>query len=612
MITQAKDAANYNDYGGRRFEIPEGRSYLANPPGYTFGQTVKSWLFTLDHKRIGVMYLCGISVFFLIAGLMALLVRAELWTPGADLMAMFSSQDTSTPELKEQVAKDVYNMAFTLHGAIMVFLFIIPSIPAALGNIFLPMMLGAKDVAFPRLNLASFHLYIVGACFFICALLTTGLDTGWTFYTPYSTTTSGPVIFATMGVFILGFSSIFTGLNFIVTTNTMRPKGMTWFKMPLFLWGIYATSIIQVLATPVLAITVLLLTVERAMGIGIFDPALGGDPVLFQHFFWFYSHPAVYIMILPAMAVISEVIPVFSRKHIFGYRFIAYSSIAIALLGFLVWGHHMFTSSQSELATIVFSFLTFSVSIPSAIKVFNWLATMYKGSIHFNTPMCYAISFLLLFTIGGLTGLHLGSLATDIHLHDTYFVVAHFHYVMMGGTLIAFLAGVHHWWPKMFGVMYNEFFARVACIIIFFGFNLTFFSQFILGTNGMPRRYASYEGIDGIKVSDELLEVFTYWHQASTIGAMILGAGLFLAGGVLMVSLFTRRQAPANPWGAATLEWKCCSPPTTLNFEVQPWVGNPYVYDDMVYDEEEEGYVELLPDLSRGLTPADQPEPSKA
>jgi len=609
MITQAKDA-DFNDYDGRRVDIPEGPSYLSDPPGTSFAQRVKLWAFTLDHKRIGVMYLLGISVFFLVAGCMALLVRMELWTPSASFLAMFSTQDKSTPAGVEQAAKDAYNVIFTLHGAIMVFLFIIPSIPAALGNIFLPMMLGAKDVAFPKLNLASFHIYVVGAIFFLVALFSTGLDTGWTFYTPYSVTTSGPVIFATMGVFILGFSSIFTGLNFIVTVNTMRPKGMTWFKMPLFLWGIYATSIIQVLATPVLAITVLLLTIERAFGIGIFDSAKGGDPVLYQHFFWFYSHPAVYIMILPGMAVISEVIPTFSRKHIFGYTFIALSSIAIALLGFLVWGHHMFTSSQSPLATIVFSFLTFSVSIPSAIKVFNWLATMYKGDIYFNTPMCYALSFLFLFTIGGLTGLHLGTLAVDIHLHDTYFVVAHFHYVMMGGTLIAFLAGVHYWWPKMFGKMYNEFWARIACLLVFVGFNLTFFPQFLLGTNGMPRRYASYEGMtgpEGEKITQATQDLYQTLHQWSTVGSMVLGAGLFLAATVLIISLFRGRRAPSNPWGAATLEWKCCSPPTHHNFETMPWVGSPYVYADFVYDEDDENWVELLPDLSRDAQPAEQP-----
>ncbi|MDA7541621.1 cbb3-type cytochrome c oxidase subunit I, partial [bacterium] len=430
-----------------------------------------SWLFTLDHKRIGIMYLIGVMSAFTLAGILALILRMELFIPGE----MFLSNQN-------------YNRMFTLHGAIMVFVFIIPSIPAALGNFILPIMLGAKDVAFPRLNLASFYLWMGGTFFFILSMLFNALDTGWTFYTPYSIQTSSAVIAATTGVFILGFSSIFTGLNFIVTVNTMRPPGMTWFKMPLLLWALYSTAIIQVLATPVLAITGLLLMAERILGLGIFDPALGGDPVLFQHFFWFYSHPAVYIMILPAMGVISELISVHSQKKIFGYEFIAYSSIAIALLGFLVWGHHMFTSGQSEMVILIFSALTFSVAIPSAVKVFNWVATLYKGSITLTTPMCYALSFIFLFGIGGLTGLPLGTLSTDVHLHDTYFVVAHFHYVMVGGTLIAFLGGLFHWWPKMFGRMYNEKGGQLGALIVFIGFNLTFFPQFIMGSRGMPRR----------------------------------------------------------------------------------------------------------------------------
>jgi cytochrome c oxidase subunit I len=527
----------------------------------THGRGVMSWLVTLDHKRIGVMYLVGILASFLLGGVIALLIRLELFFPE-----------------KVFLSEDKYNELFTLHGAIMTFLFIIPSIPASLGNFLLPVMLGAKDVAFPRMNLASFYLWVAGAIFFLLALVLGGLDTGWTFYTPYSTTTSSTVIAATIGVFILGFSSIFTGLNFIVTINTMRPSGMTWFRLPLFLWALYATSIIQVLATPVLGITVVLLTAEKLLGIGIFDPALGGDPVLYQHFFWFYSHPAVYIMILPAMGVISELIAVFSRKHIFGYRFIAYSSIAIALLGFLVWGHHMFTSGQSRLAAVIFSALTFSVSIPSGIKVFNWLATMYRGSIWLASPMCYALSFILLFGIGGLTGLFLGALATDVHLHDTYFVVAHFHYVMMGGTLIAFLGGLHYWWPKMFGRMYSEFWAKVGCAIIFVGFNLTFFPQFILGTRGMPRRYARYE------------PEFTWLHQMSTLGSLLLGLGLLVAAAVLVLSLVRGRRAPANPWGAATMEWRCSSPPPHHNFDVPPPVTDPYDYHLVVPNPAGEGY----------------------
>ncbi|WDI40637.1 cytochrome c oxidase subunit I [Bremerella sp. P1] len=534
-------------------------NYLTSSSGFM------SWAFTLDHKRIGVMYLVGIFASFFLGGVLALLLRLHLMVPNG----LFG----------DWISLDNYNQLFTLHGAVMTFLFIIPSVPAALGNFVLPLMVGAKDVAFPRMNLASFHLWVFGAIFFLIALVTTGLDTGWTFYTPYSIETQTNVIAATIGAFILGFSSIFTGLNFIVTVNTMRPPGMTWFKMPLFMWAIYATAIIQILATPVLGITLLLLMGERILGIGIFDPSMGGDPVLFQHFFWFYSHPAVYIMILPAMGIISELMSVYSRKPIFGYTFIAYSSIAIALLGFLVWGHHMFVSGQSPMAAVIFSGLTFSVSIPSAIKVFNWTATMYKGNINLATPMCYALSFIFLFTIGGLTGLFLGALATDVHLHDTYFVVAHFHYVMMGGTVIAFVGGLYHWWPKMFGVMYNEFFGRLFCAVVFFGFNLTFLPQFVMGSRGMPRRYATY------------VEEYQIYHVLSTIGALMLGVGMVGAVVVLVVSLFKGRKAPANPWGAATLEWTCTSPPPYYNFEHAPHVDSPYDYSGLKYDAQIGGYV---------------------
>lgn len=512
---------------------------------------LRSWLLTVDHKRIGVMYLWSILASFLIGGLFAMLIRLELLTPKHTIMSA-----------------EAYNKVFTLHGAVMIFLFIIPSIPAALGNFVLPLMLGAKDVAFPRLNLASYWIYLLGAAFLVTSMVTGAVDTGWTFYTPYSTSSSGSVSMVTLGVFILGFSSIFTGINFIATIHKLRAPGMSWFKMPLFVWGIYATSIIQILATPVLGITMLLLLMERVFSIGIFDPRLGGDPVLFQHFFWFYSHPAVYIMILPGMAIISEVIPVFSRKTIFGYKAIAYSSVAIALVSFLVWGHHMFVSGQSQLATMIFSFLTFFVAIPSAVKVFNWVATMYKGSISLEAPMLYAISFLLLFAIGGLTGLFLGTLSVDVHLHDTYFVVAHFHFVMMGGTVMAFLAGLHYWWPKIFGRMYAEGPARWAAALIFIGFNMTFLSQFILGSRGMPRRYYNY------------LDQFQPLHAFSTFGSWVLGLGLFVVLAYLVASLRKPCDAPANPWGGMTLEWQAASPPITHNFEHAPVAEHgPYDFD---------------------------------
>jgi len=512
-----------------------------------------SWMTTVDHKRIGVMYLISVMSAFMVGGIFALLIRVEHLTPKRTIM------DAET-----------YNRFFTLHGAIMVFLFIIPSVPAALGNFVMPLMLGAKDVAFPRLNLFSYYLWVTGALLAVTAIVTGGVDTGWTFYTPYSTTTQGSVTWMTLGVFVLGFSSIFTGLNFIATVHKLRAPGMGWFQMPLFVWGIYATAIIQVLATPVLGITLLLLIMERAFKIGIFDPAIGGDPVLFQHFFWFYSHPAVYIMILPGMAIISEIIPTFSRKTIFGYRLIAFSSIAIALIGFLVWGHHMFVSGQSELATTIFSALTFLVAIPSAIKVFNWVATMYQGNISLEAPMLYAISFLLLFAIGGLTGIYLGALSVDVHLHDTYFVVAHFHYVMMGGTVIAFIGGLHYWWPKITGHMYSEKWARVGCALVFIGFNMTFFTQFILGSRGMPRRYYNY------------LDQFQPLHAFSSYGSFILGAGLFLTLGYLLASLRGPMNAPVNPWGGTTLEWQTQSPPIEHNFEGQPTAVMPYDYRELV------------------------------
>jgi len=545
--------------------VHEPGNFLTHSSGFL------SWALTLDHKRIGLMYLVGVMSSFLLGGILALMIRAHLFHPTGTFL---------TPQQ--------YNQVFTLHGAVMVFLFIIPSIPAALGNFLLPVMLGAKDVAFPRLNLCSFYLWVGGAIFFLVALLVTGLDTGWTFYTPYSLDSKGPVVLATLGVFILGFSSIFTGLNFIVTINTMRPPGMTWFRMPLFLWATYSTAIIQVLATPVLGITVLLLTAERLIGIGIFDPKLNGDPVTFQHFFWFYSHPAVYIMILPAMGIISELMSVHSHKGIFGYKLIAYSSVAIALFGFLVWGHHMFTSGMANVTTIVFSALTFSVSIPSAIKVFNWLGTMYQGTVTLTTPMLYALAFIFLFTIGGLTGLPLGALSTDRHLHDTYFVVAHFHYVMMGGTLVAFLGGIFHWWPKMVGKMFNEFWGQVSAIIVFIGFNLTFLPQFVLGTRGMPRRYANY------------LPEFEYLHQMSTYGAFTLGIGLLVAGLVLLHSIWYGRKAPTNPWGGATLEWVCSSPPPHDNFSRPPVVGDPYDFRGIEYDPKVGGYVRR-PVVEKGL-----------
>lgn len=534
-----------------------------------------SWFWTIDHKRLGLMYMWSVIASFVLGGFFALKIRMTLMPGAVD----FASQTA------EQM--NAYNNAFTVHGAVMIFLVIIPSIPAALGNFVVPMMLGAKDVAFPRLNRFSYHLWIIGALLFTGTFFIGNLDTGWTFYPPYSTgSTDNTVILATLGAFVLGFSSIFTGLNFIVTIHKMRPANMTWFRMPLFLWAIYATAVIQILATPVIGISLLLLLVEKTMSIGIFNPELGGDPVFFQHLFWFYSHPAVYIMILPGMGVMSELFATFSRKPIFGYKSIAMSSLAIALFSFIVWGHHMFLSGQSQLMSVIFSALTFSVAVPSAIKVFNWIATMYKGSVAFTTPMIYGMSIIWLFGIGGLTGLFLATLGTDVQFHDTYFVVAHFHYVMVGSALFGFIGGIYYWWPKMYGRMADNFWTKFAWFLSFIGFNLTFLPQFVGGSRGMPRRYAGYGTEAGY-------DSFNYW---STIGAMILAVGLTMALGTLIYSMFRGRKAPSNPWGGVTLEWQSPTPPPEHNFEIDAFpVGDPYDMTLCEYKGEEEGFLPVNP-----------------
>jgi cytochrome c oxidase subunit I len=512
---------------------------------------LRSWFFTTDHKRVAILYFIGITLFFFVGGTAATVIRLELATPQAHL-----------------VTSDVYNRMFTIHGVVMVWFFLIPSIPATLGNFIVPLMIGARDLAFPRLNLTSWYLFMLGGFITLYAVFVGGIDTGWTFYTPFSTMYSnGHVVLAVTGVFVAGFSSILTGLNFIVTIHRLRAPGLTWYRLPLFLWSLYATSVILVLATPVLAMTLLLLALDRLFGIGIFDPARGGDPLLFQHLFWFYSHPAVYIMILPGMGVVSELVSTFSRKAVFGYKFVAWSAIAIAVVGFFVWGHHMFVSGQSMFSGLVFSFMSFIVAVPSAIKVFNWTATLHKGWVRFDAPMLYALAFIALFTIGGLTGLFLACLAYDVYATDTYFVVAHFHYIMVGGMVTAYFGGLHYWWPKITGRMYPEYWARAAAILIFFGFNFTFFPQFVLGVLGMPRRYHVYP---------PELQV---WHVLSSAGASILAAAYLLPLLYLGWSVFFGARAAADPWQATGLEWQTLSPPPTHNFERTLEVKrDPYEY----------------------------------
>jgi cytochrome c oxidase subunit 1 len=513
---------------------------------------VMSWLKTLDHKRIGIMYLVSVLLAFLLGGIFAMIVRFELTTPEPTL-----------------IGANTYNRMFTLHGMVMIFLFMIPAIPGAFANFCLPLMLGAKDVAFPRLNLLSLYVYWVGSALVLWGVVTGGADTGWTFYAPYSTTTPMTLFPVLFGVFIIGFSSILTGLNFIVTIHTLRAPGIGWMKMPLFVWAIYATSIIQVLATPVIGLTTLLVGIEKVGGFGLFDPGRGGDPVLMQHLFWFYSHPAVYIMVLPAMGVISEAIAAFSRKNIFGYKMIAYSSLGIAFVGFFAWGHHMFVSGQSTFDDGAFAVISMLVGVFTAIKVFNWVGTLYRGAIHVSAPFIYVCGFLFFIVFGGMTGIAVATVSLDVHWHDTYYVVAHFHFIMVGAVIMAFLTAIHYWFPKMFGKMYHEGWAMVAAVFIVLGFNATFIPQFLLGNAGMPRRYYMYP------------DRFTALNVASTTGSTLLAFGFIIIAIYLIYALMRGAIAGDNPWHSKGYEWLTSSPPIKENFEhTLEYPEEPHTYHE--------------------------------
>ncbi|HJP98788.1 MAG TPA: cbb3-type cytochrome c oxidase subunit I [Rhodanobacteraceae bacterium] len=530
--------------------VPQPKPESVSPSFYSGKQSLRGWLFTRDHKRIAILYTLSITLFFFLGGAAAAMIRYDLIVPSGELPT------------------EVYNKAFTFHGVVMVWFFLLPSIPVTLGNFLLPIMIGAKDLAFPRINLFSWYLFVGGGAFVVAALWAGGVDTGWTFYTPYSTMFSNTNVYlAIIGVFVTGFSTIFTGLNFIVTTHTMRMPGMTWMRLPLFVWGLYAVSLVMVLATPVLAMTLALVGLERVVGVGVFDPALGGDPLLFQHLFWFYSHPAVYMMILPAMGLASEIISCFTSRRVFGYKFMTYSMLAIAVIGFMVWGHHMFVSGMSVYAAMVFSLLSFLVAVPSAIKIFNWTATLRKGDIRFTAPMLYALGFVGLFLLGGLTGLILAAPALDEFLHDTYFVIAHFHYVMVGGSVMCYLGGIHFWWPKVTGKLYSERLAKFSAVLMFVGFNVTFFPQYLLGYRGMPRRYHSY------------LPQFQELNVISTGGAVLLAISYTLPVLYLLWSLKYGKKAPPNPWDARGLEWQTSSPPPKENFLHPPVPREAYAYD---------------------------------
>jgi cytochrome c oxidase subunit 1 len=521
-----------------------------------FGATLKEWIFTTDHKKIGVMYGITSIIFFLIAGLSAVGIRLELFQPGL-----------------QYVDEDRYNQLLTLHGVLMVFWWAI-GIWGSFGNFLLPLMIGARDVAFPRLNALSYWLFFAASVLALLTLLPgSQIRMMWTGYPPFSLNeNAGPVAFYVLIVHILGAASLASAVNLVVTNLSMRAPGITFKKMNLFLHSFLAMNVIQILGVPALAGAVTMLLLDKYFNTAFFDPTRGGDPILYQNLFWFYSHPAVYVMILPAFGLISEMICTFSRREIFGRTSMIFAIWGIAILGFMVWVHHMFTSGIPEWVRILFSYTTVLIGVPTGIKIFNWIGTLYKGSIRFTTPMLYTLSAIFMFLIGGLTGIPLALPAFDIGVHDSHFVVAHFHYVLGMALTLAVIGGFHYWFPKLTGKMYSEFWGKVGLVLIMIGSNIFYFLQFIVGLEGMPRRYADYPAI----------ESWVVLHQWQTIGTFILVIGVGIALLNLILSAKFGKKASDNPWESPSLEWLIPSPPPPHNFDKIPHMPedwDPYNYE---------------------------------
>ena len=509
---------------------------------------VRKYIFSIDHKIIGIQYMITGFVFLVLAGLLAEVIRVQLMHANGGF-----------------VSADTYNEVYSVHGSAMVWLVIIPLATGAFGNFVFPLQIGARDVAFPWLNMVSFWLFPPAGLLLFGSFLLGAPAAGWTEYPPMSLQGAPGTSMWCAAIFLVGISSTMTGLNFLVTLIKMRAPGMTFTRMPLFCWAQFATAPMSMIATTALAAALAALFMERQFGVPFFDPTKGGSPILWQHMFWFYSHPAVYIMILPIFGIISEVFPTFARKPIFGYKMIAFSSVSIALLSFMVWAHHMFTSGLAPFLQLPFMILTMLIAIPTGIKIFSWVATLWEGKIHYTTAMLFAIGFIATFTFGGITGVFLSAVPFDLHAHGTYFIVAHLHYVLVGGSLMGILSGVYYWYPKMTGRLMNDKLGHWTFWLFFIGFNGTFLPMHMLGLLGMPRRVATYD------------PQFQTWNQIESGFSFVMTFALLLFFANILWSLRRGKKAGSNPWGARTLEWQLPSPPHYYNFKHIPTVfSTPY------------------------------------